>query len=264
MDQPATGSDTTESGAGDETATRSGAADRDGAATRTPTAVARDLLVAYRSGAPPDSHLATLSAFDEDDLAPVRDDRSRALAFWLNLYNAGTQWLLAERPGRYESPLRIVRFFSATCVTLAGARLSLDDIEQGILRGRSKYGLGYLPRLLPGDFEVRHRLDDPDPRIHFALNCGAASCPAIRVYEPDRIDDQLDLATRTYLDATVEYDPDSGTARIPRVFLWYRGDFGGRRGIRSFLRHHDAIAADASPRLRYRSWDWSRAAGKFA
>jgi hypothetical protein len=270
MDQPATGSDTTESEAGDETATpderpaRTEATDRDEAATRTPTAVARDLLVAYRSGGPPDRHLATLSAFDEADLTPVRDDRPRALAFWLNLYNAGTQRLLAERSGLYESPLRIVRFFSATCVTVAGTQLSLDDIEQGILRGRSKYGLGYLPRLLPGGFERRHRLTEPDPRIHFALNCGAASCPAIRAYEPDRIDDQLDLATRTYLDATVEYDPDSGTVRIPRVFLWYRGDFGGRRGIRSFLRRYEAIPADARPRLRYRSWDWSRAAGKFA
>jgi hypothetical protein len=142
--------------------------------------------------------------------------------------------------------------------------LSLDAMEHGILRvSRSKYGLGYLPRV-PRPAERRFRLAEPDPRIHFALNCGAESCPAIRAYEPDRIDDQLDMTTRSYLDATVAYDADAGVARLPRLFLWYRGDFDGGAGIRAFLRAHGALPDDADPRLRYRSWDWSRAAGKFA
>jgi len=137
-------------------------------------------------------------------------------------------------------------------------------MEHGILRvSRSKYGLGYLPRV-PRPAERRFRLAEPDPRIHFALNCGAESCPAIRAYEPDRIDDQLDMTTRSYLDATVAYDADAGVARLPRLFLWYRGDFDGGAGIRAFLRAHGALPDDADPRLRYRSWDWSRAAGKFA
>ena len=106
--------------------------------------------------------------------------------------------------------------------------------------------------------------EDPDPRIHFACNCGAASCPAIRAYEPDGVDDQLDLATEAYLEETVAYDPEAGVARIPRVFLWYRGDFGGADGIRAFLRAYDAIPDGADPTLRHRPWDWSKAKGKFA
>jgi len=246
------------------------AASAPGGAAETPraTALAERLLAAVRTdgrpGPEPEPILAELAAADERALAPIRTDRGRALAFWLNLYNAGTQLLLARRPGLYEGPLRLVRFFRATAVTVGGGELSLDAIEHGILRGsRSKYGLGYLPRL-PRRAERRFRLAEPDPRVHFALNCGAESCPAIRAYEPGRIDDQLDLATRGYLDATVAYDPDAGVARLPRLFLWYRGDFGGGDGIRSFLRAHDAIPDGAAPRLRYRSWDWSKAAGKFA
>jgi hypothetical protein len=237
--------------------------DPSGRPGRTPTETAEKLLVTYRSGGDPDPLLATLAAFDDADLRPLRREPEVALAFWLNCYNAGTQRLLEDRPALYESRLRFLRFFRAPCLTVGGARLSLDDIEQGILRGRSKYGLGYLPRLLPDTFEIRYRLDGVDPRIHFALNCGAASCPAIRAYEPDRVDDQLDLATRTHLGSTVEYDPSAGTARVPRLFLWYRGDFGGRGGIRRFLREYDAIPPGASPRVRYRAWDWSRATGKF-
>ena len=228
-------------------------------------ACARELLGALRADEPVEELLATLAGYDDADLRPLREDREAALAFWANCYNAGTQLLLARRPALYESRLRFPRFFRATCLTVAGTGLSLDDIEHGILRGsRSKYGLGYLPRLLPDTFEMRHALSDPDPRIHFALNCGAASCPAIRVYEAARIDDQLDLATRTYLDATVDHDPAAGVVTLPRLFAWYRGDFGGGGGIRALLRAHDQLPPDADPSLTHRAWDWSRAAAKFA
>jgi hypothetical protein len=124
--------------------------------------------------------------------------------------------------------------------------------------------MGYTPSLFQRSFEKRYTITPLDPRVHFALNCGAASCPAIRAYDPDAVDEQLDLATRAYLDQTVEYDPERDTVRVPRLFLWYRGDFGGGRGTRDFLRRYGAIPADTSPSLRYRSWDWDRAADNFA
>ena len=233
------------------------------ARTDDPLALAADLLVAYRSGADPSPHRSALAALDDAALAPVRRDTDAALAFWCNLYNAGTQRLLADHTALYESALRMLRFFSIPAVRVAGHALSLDDIEHGILRARSKYGLGYLPRFLADTFEMRHRLDTLDPRIHFALNCGAASCPPIRAYTAADIDDQLDLATRGYLDATVEYDADAGAVRVPRVMAWYRGDFGGTSGIRSFLRRYDAIPADREPSVDFLPWDWTKAAGKF-
>jgi len=229
-----------------------------------PTALARDLLVATRTGDDPDALLAALAALDETDLQAVREDRRTALAFWLNCYNAGTQLLLERRSKLYDSLLRFLRFFRTPALTVAGTALSLDDIEQGILRAsRSKYTLGYTPRLLPSSFELRYSLDTPDPRIHFALNCGAASCPAIRAYEPGQVDEQLDLATQLYLDETVEYDAEAGVVRVPRVMLWYRGDFGGGGCIRRFLRRYEVIPNDARPKVRYLSWDWSLMAGKF-
>jgi hypothetical protein len=233
--------------------------------SRSPTTVAQDLLVATRTDEQTAPHVASLAAFDDDALATVRTDRETALAFWLNLYNAGTQLLLADETERYDSWLRQFRFFAVDCVTVGGTSLSLDGIEHGILRGgRSKYGLGYLPQLRTSSFAKRYGLEAVDPRIHFALNCGAASCPAIRAYEPAAVDDQLDLATRTYLDATVEYDEAAGVARVPRVFLWFRGDFGGKSGIRSFLAEYDALPADTSVSIEYLDWDWSRTEGDFA
>lgn len=234
-----------------------------GAEGLAPVEAATETLVALRRGEDPDPYLSALAAYDESDLRPLRADRDRALAFWVNLYNAGTQLLLERREGLYDSPLRFLRFFRADAVTVAGHGLSLDEIEQGILRGcRSKYGFGYLPRF-PRSFERRYAID-PDPRVHFALNCGAESCPAIRAYDPDAIDDQLDMATGSYLQGTVEYDPQADRVRLPQLFLWYYGDFGGHGGIRRLLREHGVVPADASPALRFSSWNWAKAKGKYA
>ena len=230
-----------------------------------PTALAQGLLVACKRGEATEGYRAALATLDNSALRPLREDRRTALAFWLNCYNAGTQVLLRDRPGLYESQLRFIRFFWAPALTVGGTSLSLDRIENGLLRGgRSKYGLGYLPKLLVSTFESRYRLADCDPRIHFALNCGAESCPAIRAYEPDQIDQQLDLATRSYLASTVAYNPDTKVVRVPRVCLWFRGDFGGASGIRTFLREYGSIPEDATPKIRYLSWDWTKATEDFA
>jgi hypothetical protein len=41
-------------------------------------------------------------------------------------------------------------------------------------------------------------LQPVDPRIHFALNCGAASCPPIRVYTPDKLEFGLEAAASAF------------------------------------------------------------------
>ena len=180
-------------------------------------------------------------------------DQPERLAFWINIYNATAQAALKERPDRFENRRR---FFSASLVPVAGIELSLDKIEHGILRrSQWKYGLGYIPNPFPSSFERRHRLLNQDYRIHFALNCGAASCPAIAAYTAESIDEQLDQATSSYL--TNEVVEENDTVYVPRIMLWFRGDFGGRSGIKRLLRKHDIIEAGQRPRIRYKKYDWS-------
>jgi hypothetical protein len=224
-----------------------------------PLDAAREYLLAVRREAPTDDRVRRLAGLDPDALRGLDDDARTA--FWVNVYNAATQDLLREDPDRLDSRWR---FFAADHLTVAGHELSLNDVEHGLLRGsRLSWGLGYLPRLRPDAFERTHRVAELDPRIHFALNCGAASCPPIAAYEADRIDDQLRLATESYLETDVDYDPDAGVVRASRLFFWYLGDFGGRSGTRAFLREHGALPAGATPRVRYHDYDWSRSLGRF-
>ena len=237
--------------------------DCDREATDGPTLVAdsRRFLRAVRT---PDDRGSALDAVRKrigdsspDELDTLGPDER--LAFWLNVYNAAVGAALLAEPERFTDRRR---FFSNPIVTVAGADLSLDQIEHGVLRGAQwKYGLGYVPNPFPSTFVRRHRVADPDSRVHFALNCGAASCPAVTAYDATNVDDQLDLAAGSYLRS--ETVVDDGTARVPRLLLWYRGDFGGRAGIRALLREYDVIDSEAAPRIRYREYDWSLALDAF-
>lgn len=207
---------------------------------------------------------AIASLNDAQLAAALSQDRART-AFWLNVYNAAVQARLRENPDRLRGLSRL-HFFRRPAVTIAGHALSPNDVEHGLLRGsRLAVGLGYLPRPLPDAFERAYRVRDLDPRVHFALNCGAASCPAIAAYEADSLDSQLDLATRAYLEESVTYDPRKDLLTVPRLFLWYRGDFDGPAGTVAFLDAHDTLPPGASvgSRLRHASYDWSLDLGAF-
>jgi hypothetical protein len=61
----------------------------------------------------------------------------------------------------------------------------------------------------------------------------------------------------------VEYDPGGDTVRVPRLCLWYRGDFDGADGIRALLRRYDLLPADATPRVTHDGYGWSLDPGNY-
>jgi len=232
--------------------------------TGDPVALSGDLVVACKAGEDPTEYLDRLAELDRDRLLASLDSDDRRKAFWINVYNAAIQAELAREPDRYEDRRS---FFRSEWITVAGQRLSPDDVEHGILRkGQLSVGLGYVrkPGFLLPEFVRAAAVDEVDPRIHFALNCGAAACPPIAAYSAEGIDRELDVATESYLGSEVEYDPEAGRAEVPRLLLWFRGDFGGRSGIYRLLREHGPVPGDARPSVSYRSYDWSLELGKFA
>ena len=89
---------------------------------------------------------------------------------------------------------------------------------------------------LPRPIQIRPRpvvqiLLHRRPEIHFALNCGALSCPAIRVYKARTIDRALENAARNFIDSDVIIH--GNTVRVSRIFkwcVWAVGKGGGRVG----------------------------------
>jgi hypothetical protein len=232
------------------------------AETRDPVALSRAFLRRVRADDSTHAVESRLRDLDREALVAGLPDDDARLAFWVNVYNAAAQSLLAAAPETFRDKSTL---FGADIVAVAGRRLSLDDVEHGLLRGaRPKWALGYLRNPFPSAFVDRYGISERDPRIHFALNCGAAACPPIAAYSRGGIDQELDLATESYLEQEAAYDPDAGVVYAPRLLLWYVGDFGGPRGAKRFLREYDVIPDGVDPTLRFREYDWSLAVGEFA
>ncbi|MEO5647891.1 MAG: DUF547 domain-containing protein [Chitinophagaceae bacterium] len=136
--------------------------------------------------------------------------------------------------------------------------LSLDDIEHGILRrSKIKWSLGYLNKFFPGSFERKNRVNKVDYRIHFALNCGAKSCPPIAFYKPDQIDKQLSLATKTYLKGDAIYSGDNNSVGLPALMGWFRHDFGGKKKMKTLLKALEIIPENSDPKIHFNKYDWN-------
>lgn len=150
-----------------------------------------------------DQYLDYLAGIDPDDLA----DKER-FAFYANAYNAWTlKLILGHYPGIesikdtgsfWESP------WKKKMVRIDGGLLTLDEIEHDILRPQFQ-----------------------DPRVHFAINCAAKSCPPLYniPFNGQDLDRQLDHTTRSFINDPARYRIDGNTLYVSRIFKWFGEDF---------------------------------------
>ncbi len=207
-----------------------------------------------------------LANVSEKELKESLDTEGERKAFWLNVYNAYVQIILTENPELFEDRDSVFgyNFFSSPQITIAGKDISFDDIEHGIIR-RSKVKIsgGYASNPFPGSYEKKFRWDEVDPRIHFALNCGAAACPFIAAYDPNRVNEQLDITTKQYLDKTTDYYPEENRVVVNKLMSWFRADFGGKSGAVQMLKDYDIIPQDANPSVEFKEYDWTLELGNY-
>jgi len=230
------------------------------------TELSMELVRAVRDGEATKPITEKLASASEDELNNHLDTEKKKKAFWLNIYNAYVQILLLDDPELFEDRNSWFgyNFFTTPQVPIAGKELSFDDIEHGIMRrSKIKLSMGYMDKWFIGDFIKRFWWDEVDPRIHFALNCGAASCPYIAVFDPDRVEEQLDITTRNYLEQTTDYDPEKNEVEVNRLMSWFRADFGGTSGAIQMLKDYKVIPESADPSVSYKEYDWTLELGNY-
>jgi len=161
------------------------------------------------------------------------------LADWLNAYNALVVKAVVERYP-ISSVKRVPGFFDRITHRAAGEDRTLDAIENQVIRPR---------------FE--------DPRVHFALNCAAKSCPGLRgrAFRQSNLDRVLDQrARRAVRNRTHVRRGDDGRWHVSALFFWFRDDFVEEAGsVSAWLRRHggDALAElESDDQLVKRNYDW--------
>lgn len=150
------------------------------------------------------------------------------LAYWINVYNANVVGAVVEGypvdsiRDLSTDPIIRLNVFKKERVPSGGALLSLDDVEHKKIREAFR-----------------------DPRIHFAINCAAKSCPPIRpeAFTGARVDAQLDDQARRFLNGPhgvrLQRDGDELDVHLTKIMDWFGDDFdkwGG--GKAAFLRKY--------------------------
>ncbi len=217
--------------------------------------LSQDFMYAAKTNEDASDYIRQLKELNYTDLVNNLKGDDDKKAFWINLYNAYTNYSLHKNPDQYKSRNK---FFKNKNVEIAGKIFSLDKIEHGILRkSKIKWSLGYLNKLFPGKTEKQLRVRKLDYRIHFALNCGAKSCPPIAFYNPENLNAQLDLATNTYLSSEAVYNKETNTLQLPALISWFRRDFGGKKKVVNLLKQKGILDASVHPIIKFKKYDWS-------
>jgi hypothetical protein len=199
------------------------------------------------------AQLAILENASLESLINELNTDSKKIAFWINIYNAFIQIALKEDPESYQDRSR---FFSTKRIKIAEENISFDEIEHGILRkSKLKISLGYLRKPFPAEWERKLRVDQVDWRIHFALNCGAKSCPPVTVYHAQNLSTELDYMTTEFLRNNTKFNKENGVAKVTSLFSWFRADFGGISEIKKILKNYDVTPVEPSS-LEFTNYDW--------
>ena len=222
--------------------------------------VSQDLLQNIIDGKRYDKEVKILSESTLNELISQLKTDKQKIAFWVNIYNSFIQILLKENPKLYE---KRGAFFSDKRIKIAGETLSFDDIEHGIIRkSRMKISLGYIRKWFRPKWERKLRVKNIDWRIHFALNCGAKSCPPVAIFTPENLDKELDFMTTEYLKEQTTYNKDTKTATSVALISWFRGDFDGKSGAKKILFKY-GITPEKPKKLDFKSYDWTLLLGNY-
>ena len=157
--------------------------------------------------------------------------KKEQLAFLINLYNALTLDLILNNYP-IKSIMDLPKPWDSPVITYQGKALTLNNIEHQLIRENFK-----------------------EPRIHFACNCAAKSCPKLLniAYEGNTLEQQLEMQTYSFLLTKSKNSISSNEIKISKIFEWYAGDFGN---VKQYIKKYQPQISE-STNITYLEYDWS-------
>ena len=190
--------------------------------------------VAGREGAALQMLMQRVQSFDVARATP-----SERKAFYLNAYNLTViKAVVAAYP--LVSVMKVPGFFDKKPYPVAGELLTLNDLENNKLR--KVY---------------------TDPRIHFALVCGARGCPRLRpeAYTPATLDAQLTEQARIVLSDPqfIRVDGSGNKVLVSEIFKWYEADFKatGKSTLDYINQYRGSKLIPVTAVIDFYSYDWT-------
>jgi hypothetical protein len=168
------------------------------------------------------------------------------LAHMINAYNALSMANVVDSgiPDSHDGIVAKLRFFVVRRFDIGGSRRSLYSFENSVIRPLAK--------------------EMNEPRIHFALNCSARSCPRLprEPFRSGTLDAQLERETRAFFARADSWcaDPAQRVVWLSALLSFYPEDFMPRAAP-SLLAYAARYAPNAAPvpddwGMRFSTYDW--------
>jgi hypothetical protein len=158
-------------------------------------------------------------------------------------------------------------FFTNVAFQLGPAVFSFQDLENGILRGNRKAPYSLSPQFGSNDDRLGMVMSTVDCRIHFALNCGASSCPLVKDFTVEGIEEELRIVAQAFCEDEENVRIGGETLYLSKIFNWYQEDFGTSttelaETVLTFLRGNnkrelETLLLRGSVKVKYNNYDWS-------
>ena len=159
--------------------------------------------------------------------------RNKAMAFWINAYNAFTIKLIVDNyPVSSITKLDGGKPWDRKWIKIGEKTYSLNNIENDILRPKYK-----------------------DARIHFAVNCAAKSCPPIlnRAWTADNLNRNFEKQAKAFINDQNFNKIAVKKIQISKIFEWYASDFGN---LIDYLNKYSNTKINSNARVEYLEYNW--------
>jgi hypothetical protein len=159
--------------------------------------------------------------------------RSQKLAYWINAYNAFTIKLILDHfPISSITRIETGKPWDKEWIKLGTKTYSLNQIENDIIRPQFN-----------------------DPRIHFAVNCAAKSCPPLanEAFTEVNLDQLLERQTKSFINDQNYNSISQNNAKISKIFEWYSADFGD---LITFINKYSKVPLNSSAKIEFQEYNW--------
>ena len=167
---------------------------------------------------------------------PPKPDWSKneKLAYYINLYNAGTVKLIVNNHPT-KSIKDIPNRWKKKWITVGDDITSLNDIEHEVLR----------------------KMDEP--RIHFAINCASYSCPKLLnvAFTPQSMERLLSKTAVDFVNDKTRNRFEGKKAHLSKIFKWYKGDFTKKTSLLEYINTYLQNPVRKGTKVEYLDYDWS-------
>ena len=189
-------------------------------------------IVNYKGFKQDKAALENYIAWLSDNTPKAETSKNEKLAYWINAYNALTVKLILDNyPLSKITDLDGGKTWDVKRFMLGGKKYSLNDIENTIIRPMG------------------------EPRIHFALNCAAKSCPPLanEAFVAEKLNVQLESRTRKFVNDTKANYLKGNEIKISNIFNWYGKDFDN---VLNFINRYAVVKVKTDVKIGFGEYDW--------